>query len=416
MNHAPPAASSPNEPRRIVVAGMHRSGTSLVTRVLNLLGLELGDHDALIPPSRNNPHGYWENRHIVATNDNVLAKLGGSWKHPPSSPKQWYADPHLQELRSEAFKVLSESFPNDADIVLKDPRFSLLLPFWRTVTPVSATLVCIRDPAEVAQSLGKRDGLDPAAAAELWITYVVEALANDSNATVVCFQDWLRDPLGTARHIAESLDLPPPDESQAASIASFIDPQANRSYPIPDSSEPMGLAQWLYYLLLTTPQPRPTAQLIEGLQFYLQTRRAWEQHAHHLGALEEAHRQEADAHLNDLRVKERQLSFYYERLQDQEARLEAARTDTASLRATSRQEARHHQRQLAEIRTLLKSLSRDVRLLSSSRRWQISNAIGTLFQPFSPRRHSENALHRIDRTLTEVRALVASRNGTRDQE
>lgn len=395
---------------------MHRSGTSLVTRVLNLLGLDLGDRDALIPPSRNNPRGYWENRHIVGTNDKLLAKLGGSWDHPPSLPNNWHAHPHLQELRAEAFKVLSKSFPADADIVLKDPRFSLLLPFWKTVTPVSATVVSIRHPGDVAHSLGKRNGLDPAAAAELWLTYVLEALANDSNATIVRFQDWLRDPCGTARRLAQSLALPPPHESQTRAIASFIDPQADRSYAIPDSSRPMRLAQWLYQLLLTTPQSRPSPQFIQGLQHYLQARRAWEHHAHRLSALEQANRQEADGHLDELRVKERQLSFYYERLQNQEAQLEAARADTASLRATRRQEARHHHRQLARIRTLLKSLSRDVTLLRSSRRWQIGNAIGALFQPLSPRRKSESALHRMDRTLAEARALLSTGDGSRDQE
>lgn len=416
MTYALRAPSSPSEPRRILVTGMHRSGTSLATRVLNLLGLSLGDQDVLIPPSRNNPRGYWENRRIVATNDSLLAKLGGSWSHPPVLPDHWYSDPQLQELRGEAFKVLSRSFPEDADIVLKDPRFSLLLPFWRTVTPVSATVVCVRDPGEVAYSLGKRNGLAPFAAAELWITYLIEALANDSNATIVCYQDWLRDPLGTATKIANSVGLPRPDESQTTSITSFVDPQADRSYPIPDSSPPMRLAQWLYHLLLTSSQSRHNTELIEGLQYYLRARREWEQHAHCLSAREDASRQEADAHLHDLRVKEKQLSLYYQRLQDQEGRLEAARTSNASLRASSRHEARQHQRQLARTRRHLKSLSRDVARLRSSRRWQIANSIGTLFQPLSPRRNSENALHRIDRTLTVMRDLVSYTDDTRDQD
>lgn len=398
MDHAALTASSPSEPRRILVAGMHRSGTSLATRVLNLLGMSLGEDDALIPPSRNNPRGYWENRHIVAINDNVLAHLGGSWNNPPSLSHRWYTHPDLHELRSQAFTVLSESFPDDADIVLKDPRFSLLLPFWRTVTPVSGTVVCIRDPAEVAYSLGKRDGLDPAAAAQLWITYVVEALANDLNATIVCFKDWLHDPVGTARNIARSLDLPQPDGSNSDSIASFVDPQANRSQAIHDPSPPMELAHWLYDLLRTTPHPHANASFIQGLSYYLQTGAAWQERA------------------DRLRAKEAELSIYHDRLQDQEARLEAARADLAALRTSSRHEIHQHQRQLAEIRALLDPLSRDVELLRSSRRWRIGNAVGSLLQPFSPRRYSENALHRIERTLAQARALLTLRDGTPDEQ
>lgn len=44
----------------IVVLGMHRSGTSAITRGLQVLGVELGDQ--LIPSAVvNNEKGYWGN-------------------------------------------------------------------------------------------------------------------------------------------------------------------------------------------------------------------------------------------------------------------------------------------------------------------------------------------------------------------
>ena len=41
----------------LLVLGMHRSGTSMFTRALNLLGMELGQ--PLMAPQPDNPKGFW---------------------------------------------------------------------------------------------------------------------------------------------------------------------------------------------------------------------------------------------------------------------------------------------------------------------------------------------------------------------
>ncbi|MEX0585828.1 MAG: hypothetical protein WD176_04250, partial [Pirellulales bacterium] len=70
--------------RRIIcVLGMHRSGTSLVTRLLNLLGVDLGVSAALRPADRFNPTGYWEHQAFIDINDELLRRLGGSWRQIP---------------------------------------------------------------------------------------------------------------------------------------------------------------------------------------------------------------------------------------------------------------------------------------------------------------------------------------------
>src|SRR5437762_1230512 len=44
--------------RVIMVVGMHRAGTSALTRGLTALGVDLGEH--LLLPGADNPTGYWE--------------------------------------------------------------------------------------------------------------------------------------------------------------------------------------------------------------------------------------------------------------------------------------------------------------------------------------------------------------------
>ena len=45
---------------QIIVLGMHRAGTSAVTRLINMMGAYLGPNNLLMPASSDNPKGYWE--------------------------------------------------------------------------------------------------------------------------------------------------------------------------------------------------------------------------------------------------------------------------------------------------------------------------------------------------------------------
>ena len=76
-----PAATEPGAGRTaVVVLGMHRSGTSALSRVLNLCGAFLPAN--LRPPKlRNNPKGSWEPEEVVNLNERVLRHLGGAWNH-----------------------------------------------------------------------------------------------------------------------------------------------------------------------------------------------------------------------------------------------------------------------------------------------------------------------------------------------
>ena len=62
----------------IVVLGMHRSGTSLTTRALQVLGVDLGEH--LIPPiDGDNDKGFWEDIDINDFDNALLERVGASW-------------------------------------------------------------------------------------------------------------------------------------------------------------------------------------------------------------------------------------------------------------------------------------------------------------------------------------------------
>jgi Uncharacterized protein conserved in bacteria len=73
----------------ICIAGAHRSGTSMLTRLLHACGLYLGPQNQLMPPQADNPDGFWEHLGFVALNDELLSELGGAWDLPPKASENF---------------------------------------------------------------------------------------------------------------------------------------------------------------------------------------------------------------------------------------------------------------------------------------------------------------------------------------
>jgi hypothetical protein len=120
----------------ICILGMHRSGTSLLTRVLNLIGVDLGSDEVLTTePVADNPKGYWEHNEITSISDAILKRYGGSWDEPPLLPPGWETSAAIDDLRHHAQQLIQDQF---AEVQLwgwKDPRSCLTLPFWQQLLP-----------------------------------------------------------------------------------------------------------------------------------------------------------------------------------------------------------------------------------------------------------------------------------------
>lgn len=218
------------DPRTIVcVSGMHRSGTSFAARVIELLGVSLGDEARLMGPGPDNAAGYFENRAVTELDDVLLAELGGSWDRPPVLRPGWEHDPALDPFREQAGAIVADSFgspdASPATIGFKDPRLSLLLPFWRTVLPIRTTIVLVRDPQEVIASLGRRKfRVDPSQSAVLWVRYLLAAARNDPDHLLVRQADFFDDLQVTVDRIARHLGMATPTPGQLAAIQAHFDP------------------------------------------------------------------------------------------------------------------------------------------------------------------------------------------------
>ena len=163
----------------ILVAGMHRSGTSVLARVLNILGCDLPK--TLLNPGPTNERGHWESRKIVFLNDEILASAESSWRDWNPFNPQWYASPVADRFRERARTILGDEYGDSRFFVLKDPRICRLLPFWtdavRDHGAEPMIVSPIRNPLDVAASLEKRDGIAPSIGHLLWLRHVLDAEA-----------------------------------------------------------------------------------------------------------------------------------------------------------------------------------------------------------------------------------------------
>lgn len=168
------------KPRLIVVLGMHRSGTSLITRSLAAIGANFGNN--LIPPQPDNDKGFWEDSDIIAFNDELLNSCGMTWY----STEPWHTkkvNPKtLKSYQERAINLLERKITTASILALKDPRISKLFEFWSSVFQrLNANILyvlAIRSPLSIAESLMNRDNIANYHAYILWADYNLAVLSH----------------------------------------------------------------------------------------------------------------------------------------------------------------------------------------------------------------------------------------------
>ena len=209
---AQPGRAREQRATAIVVAGMHRSGTSAITRVLSLLGIDLPRH--LVPgiPS-NNDLGFWESVPIAEAHDRFLASIGSAWDDVSPIPQSVFASAKADSFVGELDELLHAEYGDSSLFVVKDPRLCRLLPLWIGALDRFAArpsfVITTRNPLEVAGSLKARDGFSGTKSCLLWLRHLLDA-ERDSRGfarVFVSYERLLRDWVTTSERIARELHL-----------------------------------------------------------------------------------------------------------------------------------------------------------------------------------------------------------------
>ncbi|MFN4059905.1 MAG: sulfotransferase family protein [Paracoccus hibiscisoli] len=198
----------------VVVLGMHRSGTSSLAGMLDGLGCR--GPATLMPASDTNAAGYYESLPVFRLNDAILTALGSRWDDWRPLRPDVHLSPRLAEFHDKARAVVAAEYGDGSLIYLKDPRISLLLPFWRGVLR-DAGYRCVylhthRSPSEIGASLQRRDDIDPGLSLLAWLSQVLQAERHSRGEVrhFTSYEALLRDPAAVAAASEAAFGFPWP--------------------------------------------------------------------------------------------------------------------------------------------------------------------------------------------------------------
>ncbi len=204
-------------PKRIIVLGMMRSGTSLTAELIRRWGAYTGGENDLWKSDQSDPrgYGYMEYIPLQGLNDELLDHN----ERVPLFPQ------HLEErasnpiFRKKALALLAEmdqqSTQNKFDAwIWKDARLPLTLPFWMKLWDDPIFVITIRHPAEVALSSARieemNEGSIPFSAGFAYWQYcmlnILSATQESRHKIFIAYDQLLDNPLQECTRLCEFLD------------------------------------------------------------------------------------------------------------------------------------------------------------------------------------------------------------------
>lgn len=238
-------------PRPILILGPHRSGTSAVARVLNLLGVALGDR--LMRPKPDNRYGFWEHLEVFDLHERLLCHLGSGWSDYQPLPAGWLASNAVDAFRAQLSDFLVQEFSEAEFWGVKDPRLARLLPLWLAVFDELAWdpgfVIVVRNPLEVIASLQRRQQFPFETCLLLYMSEMLATLEHTRGRRrgFVSYSRLLDEPLATVDDLAADLgiDWPHPPHEQDHKIRSFLRPmERHHRYTVSELRSHGVVPQW----------------------------------------------------------------------------------------------------------------------------------------------------------------------------
>lgn len=196
-----------SKPEIILVLGMHRTGTSAITNLISSLDYDAGDN--LMPADSDNKKGYWEDLDIYNLNNEILSFLFLTWEKREALNYRKInilGDIVWEKFSNRAKSIVNKKLNLSDKIIIKDPRFSILLPFWKIIFKQlhvnTKYVISLRNPFDVAQSLKKRNGFPIEKSIQLWSYYYNCCITDIPNSSLVLnFEELSNDDEGIKKKI-----------------------------------------------------------------------------------------------------------------------------------------------------------------------------------------------------------------------
>ncbi len=212
---------------------MHRSGTSVIARGLEVCGVRLGNN--LMPPDAGqNPKGFFEDLDICSLNEEMLTVLGRNWHDiVPIQPNE-FERLYQADFFHRAVELLKKKSHNVPVFGFKDPRIARLLPFWKRVFDERynvSYVITLRNPFNVVNSLQKRNDFEREKSYFLWLEHVLSSFiyTENCNRIIIDYDDILNDAENELRILAHKLNLTIDPLALGTYITEFLDDNLRHS-------------------------------------------------------------------------------------------------------------------------------------------------------------------------------------------
>lgn len=225
--------------RLVLVAGVGRSGTSLMTGILGQVGFHIPQPE--IGADETNPRGFGEPEWVVNFHKRVMRRLRVTVFD--ARPRAWEVTDAAagdKDLRSELRQWLEGELGQAEAVVVKDPRVGWFLPLWtgsaRDVGAPTSFICMLRHPAEILFSARKwyGDWQTDASRAAAWLNVMLETerKTRELPRAFVRYDDLLGDWERELRRVGGA--LPDPllsgmERSRFPQVDEFVDPSLRRS-------------------------------------------------------------------------------------------------------------------------------------------------------------------------------------------
>jgi hypothetical protein len=255
--------SLPCERAAVLVLGVHRSGTSSLAHLLNVLGAKLPEK--VMGPAHSNPLGHWEPMRLMEINEEILSTIGRSWHDPRPISPNWFRSKEAYAFHERLAAAIASGYGNAPLILIKEPRICRLAPLYLDVLDVLGikplVILPIRHPEEVIRSIHERDQIDPRTTEFLWLRSLLEA----EEASRACVRVWtsfdrlLENWETTAQSVSDRLGIVWPNklEKVATEVANILRPR-HRHHQYADDPAPLPLGS------LTTRAWQAAQQALNG--------------------------------------------------------------------------------------------------------------------------------------------------------
>jgi hypothetical protein len=195
---------------------MHRTGSSLLTSVLNDLGFNPGSE--LLEADTYNQEGYWEFKPLLEFHERILSEFNNQWFAPGH---QMPLEELLLHYQAEAESLIRIMDLEERDWCWKDPRLVLFLDFWLEILadrPVK-WIITHRHPASIASSLESRNHFDIETGLKLWEYSMIQLISRKDRLTdsiTIPYEEMLSDPKKQINRIAGFLQPQWDEETRLA--------------------------------------------------------------------------------------------------------------------------------------------------------------------------------------------------------